>query len=212
MLCSFSLEHRRRQAARPLVEIAEHHLRPRDPAIVDERGQPNRLMTTLAQRRAEVHVIQVHGVIAHGQIDPLTATRLAPVPRQVELRMLANWQAAEHDVAEEVSPQPSRRRHDPAHAECRAEFLGMARVARVRSDDLLERDHVGVDVGEHGGDSRRVDPSIEAPAAMNVVGGDAQIDVASMRGHACAMDVHPCRSKIIHPFSRKPGPPAHHAD
>ena len=73
-------QHRRREPLDPLVEVPEHHFRSYDPAIVHDRRKANRLMTTLAHRRAEMHVVEMHSVIADGQVDPLTAAGLAAVP------------------------------------------------------------------------------------------------------------------------------------
>ena len=119
--------------------------------------------------------------------------------------MLPDGQPAEHDVAEEMPAQAARGSHHPTHAERRAEFFGVAGVGRVRSNDLLKRDDVRVDIREHGRNSRRDDPPIEPPATMNVVGGDPQIRVAAARSLACAMNLQ-LRSLQRHsPLSRTRG-------
>ena len=61
--------------------------------------------------------------------------------------------AAEHGVAELMAAQLPRRRHHPAHAERRADLLGVAAAVRAGADDFLQRDDVGVDGAEHGGDA-----------------------------------------------------------
>ena len=53
-----------RQAAHPLVEVAEDHLRPLDTPVVDERREPRRLVAALEHRRAEVDVVDVQQLAA----------------------------------------------------------------------------------------------------------------------------------------------------
>src|SRR6185436_5222451 len=69
-------QHRRRQAAGPFVEIPDDQLGPDAAAIVNNSCQPHRLMTTLAQRRTEMNVIEVDRILACLEIDTLTAARL----------------------------------------------------------------------------------------------------------------------------------------
>src|SRR5256885_9976244 len=88
--------------------------------------------------------------------------------------MLRDRMAAEYGIPEMVTAQLPRRRHHPAHAEHRAEFFGVAAAVRSGADHFLQRDDVGVDGVEHGGDSIRTGAAVEPTAAMNVVGGDAQ--------------------------------------
>ena len=73
-----------------------------------------------------------------------------------------------------MAAQLTRRRHHPSHAEQRADLLGVAAVVRPGADHFLQRDDVGVDGAEHGGDALGARAAVEAAAAMNVVGGDAQ--------------------------------------
>ena len=73
-----------------------------------------------------------------------------------------------------MAAQLAGRRHHPSHPEQRAELFGMAAVVRSRADDFLQRDDVGVDGAEHRGDPLRAGAAVEAAAAMNVVGRDAQ--------------------------------------
>ena len=68
----------------------------------------------------------------------------------------------------------ARRRHHPAHAEQRAELLGMARGVRAGADHLLQRDDVGVDRPDDSAIAGRTGAAVEAAAAVDVVGGDAQ--------------------------------------
>ena len=51
--------------------------------------------------------------------------------------------------------------------------LGLAAAVRARADDFLQRDDVGVDAAEHGGDALRPGPAVHAAAAVDVVGDDA---------------------------------------
>ena len=48
---------------------------------------------------------------------------------------------------------------------------------RPGADDFLQRDDVGVDVAQHFGDACRRDAAVHTARAMDVVGGDAEIDV-----------------------------------
>ena len=88
--------------------------------------------------------------------------------------VMGDREAAQDDVAELVAAQLARRRHDPAHAERGADLLGVAAAARPGADHFLQRDDVGVDGAEHGGDALGTRAPVEAAAAMDVVGGDAQ--------------------------------------
>ena len=83
-------------------------------------------------------------------------------------------QPAQHRVAELMAAELPRRRHHPAHAERRADLLGVPAAVRTRADDFLQRDDVGVDRAEHGGDALGPRAPVEAAAAMHVVGRDAQ--------------------------------------
>ena len=75
-------------AARPLVEVAQHDLRTGDAPIVDERRQLARLAAPLEERRAEVHVVEVQRVVVQREIDALHAAVLAGLPRQIVLNVM----------------------------------------------------------------------------------------------------------------------------
>jgi hypothetical protein len=171
-------QHLRRQSTGPLVEVAQHHFGAVDSAIPHDLRELNRLVPALEQRRTEVHIVEMHGVIVHGQINPLAAARFSTPPRQVILGMLSDGQAAQDDVAEEMPPQTSRWCHDPAHTKRGTELLGMSWTVGVGSDHFLERDDVGIDVREHGGRSRWFDTPVEAPTTVDIVGRDAHINMA----------------------------------
>ena len=87
---------------------------------------------------------------------------------------------AEHDVAEQIPAEMPRRRHDPSHAKQRAQFLGMAGGRGTGADHLLEGDDIGVNGANDVGDARRIRAAVEAPAPMDVVGGDAQLSPAGV--------------------------------
>jgi hypothetical protein len=53
------------------------------------------------------------------------------------------------------------------HAEVARQILGLGLV------DLLDPDHVGIELAEDVGDAWQADPAIQSPASMNVVGRDA---------------------------------------
>ena len=73
-----------------------------------------------------------------------------------------------------MTAQLARRRHHPSHPEHRAELFGVAAAARPRADDFLQRHDVGVDRAEHRRDPLGTGAAVEAAAAMDVVGCDAQ--------------------------------------
>src|SRR5262249_52231788 len=77
------VQHARRRAAQPFVEVAEHDRRLGDAARVENLGQVRRLIATLEQRRAEVHVEQMQHARPDVEIDALAAARLAVAPRDV---------------------------------------------------------------------------------------------------------------------------------
>ena len=57
--------------------------------IVDERGEPRRLIAPLEHRGAEVHVVDVQQpAVAEIEVGPLAAARLARPPRQVVLSVV----------------------------------------------------------------------------------------------------------------------------
>ena len=128
-----------------------------------------------------MHVVDVQRVAVDRDIDPLQAARLARLPRQILFEMLDDRQAAEDGVAELMAAQLPRRRHHPAHAERRAQALGVAAAVRTGADHFLQRHDVGVERSDHGRGALRPRAAVEAPAAMNVVGRDAERPVG--RGH-----------------------------
>ena len=116
-------------------------------------GMPTRRSWTMALSRPawcrrsrsavpEVHVVEVQRVVADRDVHALAAARLARLPRQVVLRVVPDRKPAQHDVAEQAAAQVARRRHHPAHAEQRAELLGVAGERRAGADHLLQRDDV----------------------------------------------------------------------
>ena len=167
-------QHLGREAAHPLVEVAEHQLRAADVPIGDDGRQPLRLMTPFENRRAEMDVVDVQRTARRGNVDALQPPRLACLPGEIVLDVMRDRQPAEHGIAELVPAQVARRRHHPAHAERRADFLGVAAGRRSGADHFLQRDDVGVDRAQHRRDAIRARAAVEAAAAMNVVGRDAK--------------------------------------
>ncbi len=89
MLLNSALSVLRRQAAHPLVEVAEDDLRPGDAVVVDERGEPRRLVAPLEHGGAEVHVVDVEqAAFAEVEVGALAGALLARPPRQVVLRVM----------------------------------------------------------------------------------------------------------------------------
>jgi hypothetical protein len=68
-----------------------------------------------------------------------------------------------------LSAIPAGGRHHPAHAERGANRFGLAGAGGAGANNFLERDDVGVNRAEHGGNAIRPCPSIHALAAMDVV-------------------------------------------
>ena len=147
MASSFCRQRRGREAAAPLVEIAEQDFRRRDAAVVHDRREPIGLVLPLAVGRAEMHVEEVQRPVVDDDVGALAAARLARAPRQVVLHVLANREVRQHDVAELMAAQVAHRRHHPAHAERRADFLGVSRIVGPGADHFLQRDDVGVEAG-----------------------------------------------------------------
>ena len=177
-------EHAGRESAHPLVEIAEHDLRLPDAAVVHDGAEPSRLVPALEKRRAQVDVVEVQRVVAERDVDALAAARLARLPREVVLRVMADRVAAEDDVAEQRAAQMPGRRHHPPHPQQRTELLGVALRARPGANDFLQRDDVGLDCADHLRNPRRIGAPVEPAAAMDVVGGDAQRAPVGV-GHEC---------------------------
>ena len=118
-------EHAGREPAHPLVEIAQDNLRLPDAAVVHDGAEPSRLVPALEKRRPQVHVVEMQRVVAERDVDALAAARLARLPREVVLRVMADRVAAEDDVAEERPAQMPGRRHHPSHPQQRTELLGV---------------------------------------------------------------------------------------
>ena len=136
--------------------------------------EPLRLMPALEERGAEMDVVEVQRAALGGDVDALHAALFTGLPREIVLDVLGDRQPAQDRVAELVAAQLARRRHHPPHPEQRPELLRMAPVVRSGADDFLQRDDVGVDRAEDRGDPLRARAAVEAAAAMNVVGRDAQ--------------------------------------
>ena len=86
-------------------------------------------------------------------VRALQAALLARLPRQVVFGVMDDGEPAENGVAELVAAPLAGRRHHPAHPQGRADLLDVAAAARPGADHFLQRDDVGVDVAQHGGDS-----------------------------------------------------------
>jgi hypothetical protein len=87
---------------------------------------------------------------------------------------MSDRKAAQHGVPERTAAQLARRREHPSHAQRGADHFCVTAAVGSRSHDLLERDDVGADGAKDRGDAIRPCPSVEAPAAMDVVGDDAE--------------------------------------
>ncbi len=103
-------------------------------------------------------------------------------------------EAAQHDVAEQVTPEMADRGHHPAHADRRADLFGLSGSSRSGPDHFLQRHDVGIDVAQDLDDAVRCGTAIHAAAAVNVVGRDSDVDGRRRR---CDFVLgHCCRSRI----------------
>ena len=121
-----------------------------------------------------MHVEEVQRPVVDEDVGALAAARLARAPRQVVLHVLPDRVVRQHHVAELMAAQMPHRRHHPAHAERRADFLGVSRIVRPGANHFLQRDDVGLEAGEHVDGALRHGAPIHAAAAMNVVGDDSE--------------------------------------
>ena len=125
------------------------------PAVGDDLRETPRLVAALEERGAEMHVVHVQRIPLEVERHALRAAGLAGLPGEIysacwvignRLRTtLPNWCAA----------QLTCRRHHPAHPQGGAERFGVPGAAGSGPDDFLQRDHVGVDGGEHRGNAVR---------------------------------------------------------
>jgi len=143
-------------------------------AIGDDRREALRLVAPLEDRGAEMDVVDVQRGAVDGDVDALKAARLAGLPREIVFEVVRDRKAAEHRVAELMAAQLACGRHHPSHAERGAEFFRVPAAVRPRPHDFLQRDDVGVDGAEDGGNAVGTRAAIDAAAAVDVVGRDAK--------------------------------------
>ncbi len=167
-------QHLRGEPAHPFIEVPEHDFRGAHTPVVQDRAEPPGLMAPFENRGSQVHVVQVQDVVADGDVHPLAAARFARAPRQVVLGVMADRQPAHDHVAEQAAAQLACRRHDPPHAEQRAQFLGMTGRRMTGPDHFLQRDDVGIDAADDLCDAGWIGAAVETPAAVDVVGGDPE--------------------------------------
>lgn len=167
-------EQRRRQPLGPFVEIAEYQFGTVHASIVNDRRETLSLMTALQNGSAQMDVVKVQRLISNRDVNSLAAARFTGAPRQVVLEMLTNRQPRQDDVAELMTAKLTCGRHDPAHAERCANFFRVRDAARTRSHDLLQGDEICVNCSEDVNRAAGSRSSVEAAAAVNVVGGDAK--------------------------------------
>ena len=120
--------------------------------VGDDLGEPLGLVAALEDRGAEVDVVDVERVAVDVDVGALQAALLAGLPRQIVLGVVDDREPAEDRVAELVAAQLAGRRHHPAHPQRRRRFPRCGCAARPRADDFLQRDDIGADVTQHGGD------------------------------------------------------------
>jgi len=90
--------------------------------------------------------------------------------------VLNDREAAEDDVAEQMSAEMPDGGHDPAHPERRPDLLGLSGPQRSCADDFLQGDDVRIDGAQHLGDTKGRRAPVHAAAAVNVVRGDPDVD------------------------------------
>ena len=71
-------------------------------------------------------------------------------------------------------------RHSRADAitQARADLLDVTAAAQPRADHFLQRDDIGADVAQHGGDSLGPRAPIHPDRPMDVVGDDRRVEAA----------------------------------
>ncbi len=172
-------EQGRGEAFGPLIEIPKHELGAMHAPVVHDADQTLSLMTTFENCGAQMHVVKVQRVIANRDVGPLAAARLARPPREIVLHVLPHRQARQHDVTELMAAKLARGGHDPAHAKRSADFFGLRQSPGAGAHHFLQRDEIGINIGEHIDRTLRNGAAVQAAAAMNVVGRDTQ----GMTGH-----------------------------
>jgi hypothetical protein len=142
-----------------------------------------------------MHVVEMqHVVVANLEIHALRESRLACFPAQVVLLMMEDGKVRQHHVAEQCVPEMTGRRHDPAHAQRRPNVGGLALLKRTRANHFLERDDVGIDGRQDGGNALGTCTSVETATTVDVIGDDPEFSrpcAACLRylfyiGHLCA--------------------------
>jgi hypothetical protein len=164
----------RDRAAVPLVEVAHHEARALAVGRLEEGGEQRHLVAALAKAQAEVTVEDVQRGVVDAQVHAQAAARLTPPAGEIAAQRAEHGQARQHRVAigpcRAVGPGLP---HHHRHAEARGQIVRLVGVRdAVLADHLLQADHVGLDLGDHGGDAVEITAAIEADTAMDVVAGD----------------------------------------
>ena len=164
-----------RSAGQPVVEIAEH-----DDQRVAHRVEiledlPH-LKSPFVDAKTEVGREHMHERAADLDGRRQRPARLAALHRQIDAMHVDDRMPGEQRVAEALRHGLSRRPQralvaDPASSDDRA--AGFERDAG-RIGELLQRDDVGIQLGDDGGDAIRIVASVGADARVHVVGRDAK--------------------------------------
>ena len=98
-------------------------------------------------------VVDVQRVSFDVHVRPLEAALLARLPRQVVFGVMNDREPAENGVAELVPAPLAGGRHHPTPSPGRRRSPRCGRCRAARPDHFLQRDDIGADVAQHGGDS-----------------------------------------------------------
>jgi hypothetical protein len=95
--------------------------------------------------------------------------------------LMHDWTPAQQRVAELMASQQSCGLHHPTHPEQGPEEFRLVHAPGAGPDDFLKSDDIRVDVAKDVSDPLGPSAPVESPAAMNVVGDDAE--TARVSGH-----------------------------
>jgi hypothetical protein len=157
----------------PLVEVADQQARSLAVGGLQEAVEQRELGTPFVEGQAEVAVEDVHGGVIEVEVHAQAAARLAPVARQIAAYRAQHGQPREDGVAVGAAAEAPRLPHHDLHAQRRAQVDRLVGVGHpVLAHDLLQADHVGVHLGDHGRDAVEVTLAIEPDPAVDVVACD----------------------------------------
>jgi hypothetical protein len=112
-----------------------------------------------------VNVEDVEGLLLETEVDSNSPASLAGSHGQIEGDHALERETREDGIAECAACAMDSDAGDEPHVELAGEMLGL------RLEDLLDPDHVGVDLPQDLRNASEADPTVEAPAPVDVVRG-----------------------------------------